>query len=100
MRVLSRLDNYVLMALRSRDDNTFHEDCQVGENRFHLINFDKYIEKRPEQETILDDRKLDKWKEWWRKHEYLRIGILMNLLDKIDSGVMFGNPFDGRITIA
>ena len=48
----------------------------------------------------MDDRKLDKWKEWWRKHEYLRIGILMNLLDKIDSGVMFRNPFDGRITIA
>ena len=99
MRVLARLDYYLLMPLRSGADKTFYENCQFGENRLHLINCDKYSENQPEQETIFDDKKSDKWQEWWRKYKYLGIGILMNLVDKIDRRVMLGNPLDRMITI-
>lgn len=99
IKSLTRLDYYVLMRIRSRADNRGHEDCQFGENRFHLINCTKYNDKRPTPGSVFDDRKIGDWKTWWTVHDYLRMGIPTNLPEQIDTRMMFGNPFDSTITI-
>ena len=64
-----------------------------------MINCTRYNDKRPCPEFVFDDRKIDEWKKWWTKHDYLGMGIPTNLPEQINTKVMFGNPFDNTITI-
>jgi len=99
MKCMTRRDYYVLMRIRSGADNRGHENCQFGKNRFYLINCTMYEDERPEPESVFDDRKINEWKRWWTKYDYLGMGIPTNLPEQIDTRVMFGNFFDGTLTI-
>ena len=59
MRGLTRLDYYVLMRIQLEVENRGHEECQWGENQFHLINCMKYVVNRPQQERVFYDRKIN-----------------------------------------
>jgi len=99
LRSMTRLDFYVLARLRSGADNRGHEKCMGGDNRFHLINCPRYDKSRPEPETIMNDRYLSDWCKWWKIHEFLGMGIPANVPEQMNTRVMFGNPFDGTITV-
>ena len=65
MKELSRMDNYVLMRLRSGVCDGEYEECDNCDKRHHLLHCGRYDSRRPEEESLYDDKKLEKWKEWW-----------------------------------
>ena len=99
MKGLSRVDYYVLIRLRSGADNRGHEECEKGDNRYHLIRCNKYDRPNLDEEDLYDDKRIPQWKEWWTRNEYLRMGIPMNMKEQQGVRVMFGNPFDNTIKI-
>ena len=99
LKNLTRLDGYVLMRLRSGSDKRGHEECKNYEFRHHLALCDKYKKKQPELHTLYDDKEIDNWKKWWIENEYLGMGIPTNTESHDDVRIMYGNPFDGTITI-
>ena len=99
LKHLSRLDMYVLIRLRTGACKKGHDECLNVEFRHHLALCPKYDNKRPELETLYDDKHLPEWKEWWIEHEYLQMGIPTGTVSSLEVRVMYGNPFDGTIMI-
>jgi len=58
MKDLSRMDYYVLMRLRSGVCDGEHEECEGHDKRHHLLHCDRYDGRRPEEESLYDDKKL------------------------------------------
>lgn len=100
LKGLSRMDEYILMRLRSGTDKTGHENCRNFEFRHHIAMCEKYAKGRPELSTLYDDKKIGTWKEWWERHECLAFGIPTSLPEQLGVRVMYGNPFDSTITIS
>ncbi|KAG0134879.1 hypothetical protein HOY82DRAFT_537233 [Tuber indicum] len=67
---LERLDIYVLMRLRTGVDSTGHHDCDNRYERHHMIKCTKMEEQRPSINTLYNDKKIQDWVKWQRKHEY------------------------------
>ena len=99
MKRLSRMDYNVLMRLRSGVCDGEHEDCDDSDKRHHLLHCNRYDKDRPEEESLYNDKELEKWKGWWVRNEYLGMGIPTNLPEQQNETVMYGNPFDNTITI-
>ena len=99
LKGLTRLDCYVLMRLRSGADKWGHEECKNYDFRHHIAMCDRYEWKRPERHTLYDDKQIGKSKEWWISNEYLGMGIPTNTTSHDDVRIMYGNPFNGTITV-
>ena len=99
LKTLSRLDCYVLFRLRIGVGKHGGKPCDDEEERFHTLKCDRFKDTRPDGSTIFDDGKIDVWKRWWMKHEYLGMGIPSTMTEQLEERVMFGNPFDHTVTI-
>jgi len=98
MKGMSRLDAYILLRLRAGIPGMRHEDCGDDE-RFHLLRCPTLVELRPDAASLYDDRKIGEWVAWWRKHDYIGIGIPRSARYLDDIRVVGGNPFTGRVYI-
>jgi len=65
LRGLSWLDHYILLRIRSGTGVVGHEDCRAAGERFHLVNCDRYLVKRPLFQTLFNDKRIPAWRDWW-----------------------------------
>ncbi|KAG0125756.1 hypothetical protein HOY82DRAFT_542949 [Tuber indicum] len=97
---LERLDIYVLLRLRAGVDSMGHLKCENPYERHHMVKCDKTKEGRPDISTLYQDKKIGDWVVWWKRMEYFGWGIPSTTNEQLENcRVMFGNPFDGTITI-
>jgi len=99
MKELSRMDYYVLMRLWSGLCDGEHEEYNDSDKSHHLLHCNRYDGRRPEEESLYDDKELGKWKEWWVRNKYLGMGIPTNLPEQQNERVMYSKPFDNTIII-
>jgi len=75
-----------------------HESCGDDE-RFHLLRCPMLEENRPSVASLYDDKRIGEWVTWWRRHNYIGIGIPRSARYMDDIRVVGGNPFTGRVYI-
>jgi len=65
--------------------------------RVHLsIGCPRYTTGR---KALYDDKLVPGWVKWIKANDYLGMGIPSTTESRLDTRVMYGNPFDGTITI-
>jgi len=98
LRDLSPLDHYILLRIRSGTGMVGHDDCQTKEERFHLVNCDRYLIKCPLFQTLFNDKRVTAWRDWWQSHFNLGMGIPSEHSDNDGVVTVCGNPFQRTVT--
>ena len=75
-----------------------HDDCRTKDERFHLVNCDRYLVKRPLFQTLFDDKRIPAWRDWWPSHFNLGMGIPPAHRDNDGVVTVCGNPFQRTVT--
>ena len=95
---MTRLDHYILIRLRSGGNLTGHDSCDRHDYRFHLAACNRYSKGRPMLLTLFNDKLIDAWRNWWRSHFNLGLGIPSEHQDNNGTVTVCGNPFQRTVT--
>jgi len=99
LRLLSRLDFYALVRIRSGTGLVGHDGCIGRKDRYHWTSCNKFLTMRPARDTLHDNSKIAPWIKWIKHHDMLGLGIPSNTQRHGNVVVAYGNPFDGTACI-
>jgi len=98
LRLLSRLDLYVLVRLRAGVDKG-QDTCTGADDPFYMTTCLLYQEDRPDIRSLFSDKDIPLWKKWLTSHYYLGYGIPSTTQNMAGCMIAYGDPFDDTAVI-
>ncbi|PWW74112.1 hypothetical protein C7212DRAFT_346765 [Tuber magnatum] len=77
-----------------------HEEYDGKEDRDHLLVCTKWLQERPDIWRVYEDKMILEFKEWWRRHWYLGMGIPLSVKEDIEVKILYVKDEEGNFGVS